>query len=140
MLASASIGAVWSSTSPDFGAQGVLDRFKQISPKVLVSTTAVRYNGKVHNHVPKLKSIVDGLETLQIIILFPFVEPVTANDAHSISPKCILSTDFVKKFALGSPEYVRLPFSHPLLIVFSSGTTGAPKCIVHSHGVLAFFN
>jgi acetoacetyl-CoA synthetase len=137
MLATASLGAIWSSASPDFGVSGVLDRFKQISPKILISTNAVKYNGKSHNHLDKLKSVVAELPSIEKTIVFPFVEPINEADLKII-PKSVLASYFLSPFPLVQPRYAQLPFDHPLVIVFSSGTTGQPKCIVHSHGVSTF--
>ncbi|XP_052222832.1 acetoacetyl-CoA synthetase-like isoform X2 [Dreissena polymorpha] len=136
MLAAASIGAIWSSTSPDFGVLGVLERFSQIQPKVIFSVNAVHYNGKVHDHIEKLEKVVEGLADIQKVIVFPFVSTGPCeirNIKHSI-----LLDDFYK-FGLENGEipnltFEQLPFNHPLYIMFSSGTTGAPKCIVHSAG------
>ena len=136
MLAAASIGAIWSSASPDFGVVGVLDRFLQVKPKILVSVNAVVYNGKKHDHLGKLKESVDGLPTLEQVVVIPFV-PDASCDVSAIK-NGITMDDFFKR-ADGLPnkneiQFEQLTPDHPLIIVFSSGTTGKPKCIVHSHG------
>lgn len=130
-LATVSLGAIWSSTSPDFGVAGVLDRFRQIEPKLLVSVNAVTYNGKDHDHSQKLKLVVQGLPSLTRVVVFSLLEPIT--DVSDI-PNAVTCRQFLQAFPLELPVCAQLPFDHPLVIVFSSGTTGKPKCIVHSHG------
>ncbi|KAG0255077.1 hypothetical protein DFQ27_006471 [Actinomortierella ambigua] len=136
MLAAASIGAIWSSTSPDFGTVGVLDRFAQIRPKLLFSVNAVVYNGRPHDHVGKLKTVLEGLDGMvEKVILIPFVESMPC-DASAV-PKGITWDAFLKSGESDPATeltFEPLPFNHPLYILFSSGTTGKPKCIVHSVG------
>jgi acetoacetyl-CoA synthetase len=123
-LAAASIGAVWSSCSPDFGASGVLQRFSQIEPKVLFVTESYRYNGKLFDCREKNSEIQKGLPTVQKIIrINPFDTDSGTSTFQEYGRAC-------KK----TPHYEQLPFTHPLCILFSSGTTGLPKCIVHSAG------
>ncbi|XP_029422383.1 acetoacetyl-CoA synthetase isoform X2 [Nannospalax galili] len=136
MLAAASIGAIWSSTSPDFGVNGVLDRFSQIQPKLIFSVEAVVYNGKEHSHLEKLQRVVKGLPDLQRVVLIPYVIPKEKIDISKI-PNSVFLDDFLASgTGVQAPqlEFEQLPFSHPLFILFSSGTTGAPKCMVHSAG------
>ncbi|XP_036907769.1 acetoacetyl-CoA synthetase [Sturnira hondurensis] len=136
MLAAASIGAIWSSTSPDFGVNGVLDRFSQIQPKLMFSVEAVVYNGKEHAHLDKLQLVVRGLPDLKKVVVIPYVSPREKIDISKI-PNSVFLDDFLatgKGGRVPQLEFEQLPFSHPLCIVFSSGTTGAPKCIVHSAG------
>lgn len=138
MLAASSIGAIWSSTSPDFGVSGVLDRFSQISPKVIFSVDAVVYNGKVHNHLSKLEQVVQKLTGLEKVVVVPYVKKESEIDISAI-PNSTFIADFLKSGSNedGSyPELIfeQLPFNHPLFIMYSSGTTGAPKCMVHSAG------
>ncbi|XP_069921826.1 acetoacetyl-CoA synthetase isoform X4 [Oryctolagus cuniculus] len=136
MLAAASIGAIWSSTSPDFGVNGVLDRFSQIQPKLMFSVEAVVYNGKEHSHMEKLQRVVRGLPDLEKVVVIPYV---AAREQINISkiPNSVFLDDFLATGAgdhAPQLEFEQLPFSHPLFIMFSSGTTGAPKCMVHSAG------
>lgn len=111
--------------------QGVLDRFTQIKPKVLFSVNAVVYNGKVHDHWAKLKEVVAGLPTLERVVVIPFVESAPMTDM--VAP---LYTSY-QQFTATTAElhFEQLPFDHPLFILYSSGTTGLPKCIVHCVGV-----
>eukprot|EP01134_Creolimax_fragrantissima_P004677 CFRG4677T1 len=140
MLATASIGAVWTGTSPDFGVSGVLDRFAQVAPKLLISVNAVHYNGKVHDHLAKLKQVVSGLESLTKIVVIPFVTTSTF-DCADICPiaetwQSFLGATVDDTNADAAPklEFEQLPFNHPLYVMYSSGTTGKPKCMVHSAG------
>ncbi|XP_029077738.1 acetoacetyl-CoA synthetase isoform X2 [Monodon monoceros] len=136
MLAATSVGAIWSSTSPDFGVNGVLDRFSQIQPKLIFSVEAVVYNGREHDHVDKLQQVVRGLADLKKVVVIPYVSSREKIDISKI-PNSVFLEDFL---ATGQGaqapqlEFEQLPFSHPLFIMFSSGTTGAPKCMVHSAG------
>lgn len=137
MLAAASIGAIWSSTSPDFGVNGVLDRFSQIQPKLIFSVEAVVYNGKEHGHLEKLQRVVKGLPDLQRVVLIPYVLPREKIDISKIPNSMFLDDFLASGTGAQAPqlEFEQLPFNHPLFIMFSSGTTGAPKCMVHSAGV-----
>ncbi|KAJ1336484.1 acetoacetate-CoA ligase [Batrachochytrium salamandrivorans] len=132
MLATASIGAIWSSASPDFGVVGVLDRFLQIKPKILVSTNAVFYNGKVHDHMGKLRDAAEGLQSVEHVVVIPFVSSHPTN--ISAVRNGVSLESFLKSATVSEHQFEQLPSSHPLVILFSSGTTGKPKCIVHSHG------
>ncbi|KAI9179007.1 hypothetical protein H9P43_005669 [Blastocladiella emersonii ATCC 22665] len=135
MLAAASLGAIWSSTSPDFGVTGVLDRFSQIKPKILFSINAVYYNGKVHDHLGKLAQVAAGLgDSVERIVVIPFIAGHTM-DLSKVGAKAVSLNAFLASGRAGYElSFVPLPFKHPLYILFSSGTTGKPKCIVHSAG------
>ncbi|KAJ1962517.1 hypothetical protein GGI12_002601 [Dipsacomyces acuminosporus] len=132
-LSAASIGAIWSSTSLDFGATAVLDRFAQIEPKLLFSTDATGYNGKTYSHMEKLSAVAKGLPSAKQVVIIPFGDG-QSRDVSSVPNACWWD-DFIstadKSAAL---QFEQLPFDHPLYILFSSGTTGKPKCLVHSTG------
>jgi acetoacetyl-CoA synthetase len=130
MLAAASIGAIWSSCSPDFGVQGVLDRFGQIEPKLFIVCDGYWYNGKLQDVSAKVKEIVARLGVPAMIV--PYAGDAEAL-AASVEGASTLAA-FVEPYAAKAVEFTPLPFSHPLYILFSSGTTGVPKCIVHSAG------
>jgi len=138
MAATASIGAIWSSTSPDFGVSGVLDRFSQIQPKVVFSVEAVSYNMKTHDHLGKLSQVVNQMEHVEKVVVIPFVHKMEDIDLSSVKYSTFLD-DFLEigieaDGYLPPLEFTQVPFSHPLFIMYSSGTTGAPKCMVHSVG------
>ncbi len=132
MLAVASIGAVFSSCSPDFGVQGVLDRFGQIEPKVLFAVDGYWYNEKANDTRDKLKDIVAQLPSVERVIVVPYL-----NDQPDISaiPHAQTLAAFTQPFHNATTiEFAQLPFDHPLYVMYSSGTTGVPKCIVHGAG------
>ena len=130
MLATASLGAVWSSCSPDFGISGVLDRFGQIEPKVLLTVDGYHYSGKRLDIHPKLEAIAGALPSLRRTVVYPFLE--ASPDLGGIA-NAVAFADY-----LTSPAppltFTRVPFDHPLYVLYSSGTTGKPKAIVHGVG------
>ena len=131
MLATTSLGAVWSSCSPDFGIQGVLDRFGQIEPKVLFVADGYFYGGKEFDCLEKVKGIAAQLTGLERLIMVPYMHPAPPLDGLN---NAVLLADFVAEFAPSDITYTQLGFDAPLYIMYSSGTTGAPKCIVHGVG------
>ena len=131
MLAVSGLGGVFTSTSCDFGVEGVVDRFGQSNPKVLVSVTSYQYNGKIHSLIPKLEDIAKRLPGIEKIVLVDFLN--NDDDISSLdSERFVMWQDFISEQR--TPVYVRRPFAEPLYIMYSSGTTGKPKCIVHSAG------
>jgi len=131
MLASASIGAIWSSSSPDFGIKGVLDRFSQIKPKVLFAANGYFYNGKTFNSLEKLEGILNELPSVEKVVVVPYTEERT--DISTIR-NGIHHEDFISDVDVPELVFEQLPFDHPLYIMYSSGTTGLPKSIVHGAG------
>jgi acetoacetyl-CoA synthetase len=127
MLAAASIGAIWSSCSPDFGIKGVLDRFGQIEPRILFTADGYFYNGKEFDSLDRISEIIKDLPTIEKIVVVPYkdTEPDIAAMANTV-----LFEDFLAQEAKDLP-FEPVPANHPLYILYSSGTTGVPKCIVH---------
>lgn len=132
LLATASLGAVWSSASPDFGAQGVLDRFGQISPKIMIAVEGYFYNGKVNDCLDKIKEIVPALPSLEKVVLVNYARPDLSFE--NLGDKYVSYNDIEKTYTTKEIKFTRVAFNHPLFIMYSSGTTGIPKCIVHATG------
>jgi acetoacetyl-CoA synthetase len=131
MLATASLGAVWSSCSPDFGVQGVLDRFGQIEPRVLFAADGYFYNGKTIDVVDRLKEITANLPSLERVIVVPYTrrEPDLRGIRGAVNVH-----DLMAPHRPGEIRFERFPFDQPVYILYSSGTTGVPKCMVHGAG------
>src|SRR5690606_25229443 len=129
MLATSSIGAIWSSCSPDFGISGVVDRFGQIEPKVLFCADGYFYNGKRIASLGAVAGVLERIGAIRRTVVVPFTgDPLDLSGL----PRAVPWDDFVEEGA--TLEFVSLPFDHPLFIMYSSGTTGVPKCIVHGAG------
>jgi acetoacetyl-CoA synthetase len=131
MLAATSLGATWSSCSPDFGVQGVLDRFGQIEPKVLFAADGYFYNGKTIPLLDRLKEIVAQLPSVEKVVVVPYTQP---RPPIAGVPRAVNVHDLMAPWRAREIVFERFPFNHPLYIVYSSGTTGVPKCIVHGAG------
>jgi len=131
MLATASLGAIWSSCSPDFGVKGVLDRFGQIEPKVLVLADGYFYNGKAFDCLDKAREILLQLPSVKRVVAVPLTRD---NPSLSGLRNAALFPAYLAPHRPGPIAFARLPFDHPLYIMYSSGTTGVPKCILHGAG------
>jgi acetoacetyl-CoA synthetase len=131
MIAATSLGAVWTSCSPDFGIQGVLDRFGQVAPKVLLTADGYRYGGKVIDTLERAREIVEALPSVETLVVVPSIK--ADPDIRDI-PRALRWRDLGRGEAEDHLPVVRVPFDHPLFIMYSSGTTGLPKCMVHGHG------
>ena len=131
-LATASIGAIWSSASPDFGKQGILDRFGQIEPKVLLTCDGYFYNGKTIDVLAKIGDVLPLMPSVQKTLIVPFTNHQP--DLSALGNNAEWWPQALATYAPAAPSFTRMPFNHPLFIMFSSGTTGIPKCIVHGHG------
>ncbi len=137
MLATASIGAIWSSCSPDFGIKGVLDRFGQIEPKVLFTADGYFYNGKSHSSLDRIAGIIKEIPSIEKLVVIPYTQERA--DISSV-PKALHYYDFLSKEKGLEIAFEQLPFDHPLYIMYSSGTTGLPKCMVHGAGRDTYYN
>lgn len=126
VLATASLGAIWSACAPEFGVNGVLDRFGQIEPKVLVTVPRYRYNGKMHDIGDRVAEIANGLNVPHLLLC--------GEGGVDGARAAVARLDELAAGAADQPEYRALPFNHPLYVIYTSGTTGLPKCIVHSAG------
>ncbi|MEC9267161.1 MAG: acetoacetate--CoA ligase [Pseudomonadota bacterium] len=131
MLATASLGAVWTSCSPDFGVQGVLDRFGQSEPKVLFTADGYFYNGKTIESLPRVREFLTDLPSVQQVVVLPLID--AEPDCEMVAGAASLA-DFIADFPAQEIDFPQLPFNIPLYIMYSSGTTGKPKCITHGAG------
>ncbi|PPR79693.1 MAG: Acetyl-coenzyme A synthetase [Alphaproteobacteria bacterium MarineAlpha2_Bin1] len=131
MLAATSLGAIWSSCSPDFGVQGVKDRFGQIEPSVLVACSNYFYNGRRFDCLSKIEKIISELESLKRVVIVPY----NSKEEQTVTLKKSISwNNYVKNFSQANITFKHMKFNDPLYIMYSSGTTGIPKCIIHSIG------
>ena len=131
MLAAASMGAIWSSCSPDFGIKGVLDRFGQIKPKILFTANGYSFKGKSIDSLERISDIISKLPSIEKIVVVPYTE--SEPDISKV-PNAVHYKDFKSSESNLKIAFEQLPFSHPLYIMYSSGTTGLPKCMVQSAG------
>ena len=130
-LAALSQGIVWSSCSPDFGVDGVVERFSQIEPKVFFCADGYRYNGEEHDSLARVVQIVEQLPTVRKVVVVPHLDPKV--DVSEV-PKAVTLDEWLRRYPPAEIAFAQMPFDHPVFILFTSGTTGKPKCIVHGAG------
>jgi acetoacetyl-CoA synthetase len=128
-LAATSLGAVWSCSSPDFGMSSVVDRFSQIEPVVFIAADGYYYNGKLHERSNEVAQIISALPSLRNSLIIEYTQTFSGSPSEELT----IYSQLVESHR-DQPEFIPVPFNHPLWILFSSGTTGAPKAITHSHG------
>ncbi|KAA9129712.1 acetoacetate--CoA ligase [Marinihelvus fidelis] len=130
MLAATSLGATWSSCSPDFGTAGVVDRLGQVEPRILFCVDSYAYGGKTHDCLARVEEIIKAIPSIEKVVVAPYLqpEPGTGRIDKAVTWQAFTDNDAT------TIEYRRLPFDHPLYILYSSGTTGVPKCITHGAG------
>jgi acetoacetyl-CoA synthetase len=131
MLATTSFGAIWSSSSPDFGTKGLIDRFSQITPKALIMADGYHYNGKVINCLERLPDILEAIPSIEHVVVVPYLG---LEAHHFIESSYTLWHTCLEEEDERPIQFEHLPFDHPLCILYSSGTTGMPKCIIHTTG------
>ena len=129
MLAVSSLGGIWTSCSPDFGSKGVVDRFGQVNPHILITSNGYSYNGKLYKLQDKVNGVLNVIDSIQHVIEIKYVD-ISSNFNHV----SVVSFDNLLSIASSNPNFEQLPFDHPLYIMYSSGTTGPPKSIVHGSG------
>ena len=129
MLAVSSLGGIWTSCSPDFGSRGVVDRFGQVNPHILITSNGYSYNGKLFNLEDKVNGVLNVIDSIQHVVEIEYVD-ISSNFNHV----SVVSFDNLLDNAPFNPSFEQLPFDHPLYIMYSSGTTGPPKSIIHSSG------
>ena len=142
-LATVSLGAVWSCAAPEFGARSVVDRFAQIEPKVMFVVDGYRHGGKDFDRSEALATILEELPSVEHVVTLAYLHPQSdaprarvghADETHQPAPSPLTWEELMQRGAGAAPRYEQVPFDHPLWVLYSSGTTGLPKAIVHSHG------
>ena len=134
MLATTSLGAIWSSCSPDFGLQGVLDRFNQINPKILFAIESYQYNRKLIDCRKKIEQIADKIPAIERVIKIPHFDDFSSQNRNELTDDKYIYFNELRRYDETEISFKQLPFNHPVYIMYSSGTTGLPKCMVHGAG------